>query len=273
MRACVPGAACQSNADCGDDMVCFESTSTQCSGDTPTTKPCPEGVACEKSQPTAPPSCTEVKVKSCIPKYAAPCTNAADCGDGFRCVEQQSCGCSGSAGGEPPPARDATSTGTPRDTAASPPDCSCAPSGVFSCAPIVEHCAEDTQCPADWTCEDHGSTSSGGCADPGPAAGAPADVSFCDAGPPVVTHDNRCTPPFGGLGGSVPTGDLGKSNAEDQSSAVPPTAAGSNPGSSESNGCQMSRVASPLGGAFFAGVLGLLGFALRRARVRRGAST
>lgn len=259
MKACVPGAACESDADCGSEMVCYEHTRTSCSGGA-RPEPCPVGAECEEPN-LVPPECEESKEKGCLPRYAAPCGTDTDCGAGFRCVERQSCGCGGSPGRDaPPPADRPTSVGSADDSTA-PEDCSCEPSGIFHCESLVDVCSRDDDCPADFTCLDHGSVSS--CASPPPTrAGEPEDLPVCDDPEPVVTHDYRCTAPaFSGYGG--PTrgglGDFG--DAED---AEPKAPGGSNDG----GGCALSRgrgVSS--NGLIFAG-LGALGLLASRWRRR-----
>lgn len=261
MKACVPGASCESDADCGADMVCFEQTYQECRDSEP---PCPEGSDCVEPMSSAPSDCTTQTQRSCIPKYAAPCQVASDCGEGFKCVEVESCGCSGSSSGESPP-----SGGGGTETNADLPlaeDCSCAPSGVFKCEPVAETCSADGDCPADWTCEDHGVTSSTTCADPvskDPSADGPA----CEETEPVVTHDYQCTPPNWGYWGSpgVPEG----SATDDKSSGAQTADGESDTDVSSSDGCHVSRTPTTAFKGLALSVLALFGIFRRRGAKRR----
>ncbi|HMJ12690.1 MAG TPA: hypothetical protein VK524_14815 [Polyangiaceae bacterium] len=265
IRACVAGASCDSNADCGAGMLCFEHTSTRCSAsDGSSVKPCPAGAECPEPEPEPTPTCEELTEKACIPTYAAPCTTAADCGAGFRCVEQQSCGCGGNPGPDAPPPVSSGGTSAREETPVSSDDCSCEPSGVFACESLVDECEADSECPADWKCVDHGSVSSG-CAEPPPSrAGDPEDRPVCDLPETVVTHDYRCTAPsYSGYGGAV-RGDTG---GFDENADAP--SAGASPGAGSEGGCQLGRGSVVAGNISIFGILTALGVGLGRLRLRR----
>ncbi|HEY6558494.1 MAG TPA: hypothetical protein VI072_14530 [Polyangiaceae bacterium] len=259
LKACVPGAACNSDADCGSEMVCYEHTRTSCSGGA-RPEPCPVGAECEEPI-LVPPECEESKEKGCVPKYAAPCGTDTDCGSGFRCVEQQSCGCGGSPGRDAPPPTD-TGAGGSADDSTLPEDCSCEPSGTFHCESLVDVCSKDDDCPADFTCVDHGIVTS--CASPEPTrAGDPEDLPVCDA-EPVVTHDYRCTAPaFSGYGG--PTRGAVDDFGDGEEGAEPRAPAGSNDG----GGCAVSRGRGVSSNGFVFAGLGAL--VLLASRFRRRA--
>lgn len=259
LKACVPGAACQSDADCGDAMVCYEHTRMTCTGgDRP--EPCRAGEGCADPEPVAP-ECVERTEKGCLPKYVPPCSTDGDCGEGFRCVEQQSCGCSGSPGRDAPPPVPAGASGGASDDVSAPEDCSCEPSGTFHCESAVDRCAADGECPADWTCEDQGTVS--GCASAPPARpGDPEESPVCDT-EPVVTHDFRCTAPvFSGYGG--PTRD----GLDDFDEGAKAPGSGRGGGAQSDGGCTWGagRV-SPESAGYF-GALAALGLLVRRVHRR-----
>jgi hypothetical protein len=160
-----------------------------------------------------------------------------------------------------PPPTDTGASGGSADDSTIPEDCSCEPSGIFHCESLVDACSKDDDCPADFTCVDHGSVSS--CASPPPTrAGDPEDLPVCDDPEPVVTHDYRCTAPaFSGYGG--PTrgglGDFG--SAEDTA----PNAPG---GSSDDGGCAVSQSREVKSNAFVFAGLGALGLLVSRFRRR-----
>lgn len=257
LKACVPGATCDSDADCGSAMICYEHTRTSCTGGS-RAEPCAAGDDdCATPEPVAP-ECEELSEKGCLPRYAAPCRNDRDCGGGFRCVEQQSCGCSGSPGRDAPPATDTGTSSGSSDEATAAEDCSCEPSGIFHCESLVDVCAVDSDCPADWTCEDHGVVSS--CSTrPEAQPGAPSDLPVCDSPEPVVTHDFRCTPPaFSGYGGAA------RGSADDFENGPEASDAASSGSGTSDGGCAISG-GRPMGvnGSKFA-LLGAAGLLLRR---------
>src|SRR5678815_2411040 len=57
IRDCVPGG-CAVDADCADGMVCFESTSTDCTVTSAPAPSCPPDVKCDPPPPPPPPDCT-----------------------------------------------------------------------------------------------------------------------------------------------------------------------------------------------------------------------
>jgi hypothetical protein len=98
-RECQP-AECGADTDCADGMVCYQSEAPAC--DTAiAVAPCPPNETCKPVTPV----CPEAQ-RTCTPRYALPCTQDAECGDGFSCAEQEECSCAGSAGGAPVPNAD-----------------------------------------------------------------------------------------------------------------------------------------------------------------------
>jgi MYXO-CTERM domain-containing protein len=154
--------ACESDADCADDMSCLTRTYEECS-----TSP---AMACAPDQDCPPPpepECQTVTESACVPNYMLPCQQASDCGAGFECVPMEECGCSGSSGtgtsgssggatpaepGAAGAAGDAEPEPVPKPE---PPSCTCTPTGVNGCTIIVTECTSADQCPDGWSCEDN----------------------------------------------------------------------------------------------------------------------
>ena len=277
-KSCVPGP-CTADSDCSDGMVCY----------TQTTSDCPPS-ACASNDPNcAPADCSTRSVSSCVPRYAVPCTKAADCGAGFTCEKDSAeCACSGSApsngsgagssdGGTPLPPTPSGDAGT---------GCTCAPSTTAHCSVVEAECASNSDCSAGWTCE----TVSGGtnCATTSapdePARPEDAGASNGDdAGKPVPDpctpspSKKLCAPPYYAtvgaghgvdLGGvtSTPSKD-GSQSGGSESGAAPPAASDPDPASSA--GCSIGAGPSRAGSAgalLFA--LGLFGVVRRRRAAR-----
>jgi hypothetical protein len=160
--ACVP-SACESDAECGENMRCFEYEAADC----PDQPACPPGEPCDEPDP---PDCTTTTTASCAPNWALPCERDADCGAGFECVERESCQCSGSGGGVDPVTLDGGKAEFPMDEMGEL-DCSCEPSGEFYCRVLATECERDGDCPEDWICEpDEASACGGGTVDLDPAS-------------------------------------------------------------------------------------------------------
>jgi MYXO-CTERM domain-containing protein len=216
--ACVP-EPCSSDADCETDMVCLKQTQQECSGEA--APACPPGATCDLPAP-APADCNTVESSQCVPRWSLPCATAASCGDGFSCVERESCSCSGSdgggssgsggasGGGSTPPSRPGTEPAPPSDPGNSgsdddkapepaevppsdpatplPPDCVCEPSGEKACVLNEVACDADSDCPSGWTCGDN----------PDGVCWASSDGSTgCEPGDPP----KLCLPPYTNLGG------------------------------------------------------------------------
>ncbi len=259
-KACTP-AHCESNADCAEGMVCFE-FATDCVA---TCRACPpdqeEECGCDAR------ACDPQPNKMCAPRYVLPCQAAADCGEGFTCEEQLSCGCSGSAGSEPaeppPGPAPAADRAAPADgDAAPPPDCSCEPSGVMACIPKDITCTTGSDCPVGWTCT------------PEPSAEVPGCSSGdCGAAAPQPAPRNVCIPDhYSGVGETVDAGGTPSREptapGTDNGGSVPPQPEASSGGgeSNESAACQMGRAPASQGAFSLLLVLGaLLGLKRRRA--------
>jgi hypothetical protein len=238
-RECVPGP-CAADADCGEGLVCV-SWEEGC-GDIAVPMPaCPPDSSCEAAP--LPEPCEPVTRSACAPKWAAPCETATDCGDGFACVDVESCSCSGGGstdGGEPteptptpdmPGASGAEAPGgsdpAPGDSGAPriPEDerpvddtCTCEPTGEKMCEPQEVACDADADCPTGWSCEKSD-------APVATCAEAPGEPSNCAEAPvPPAETPGMCYPPgfdmYVGLGGS---GAFGESHTSDDGGNPPLT--------------------------------------------------
>lgn len=94
---CVP-ANCLSNADCGDDMVCYASTSSTCSGGASVPACDPAAPDCGAKLEDVAATCESKTLQQCVPRYQLPCRVASDCGGGFTCEEVIETSCMGSGG-------------------------------------------------------------------------------------------------------------------------------------------------------------------------------
>lgn len=201
---------CEADSDCDDGFVCLSYSYDECP---PVAMPdCAPGSDCPEPEPV---ECTTVSEAFCAPRYIAPCEADADCGDGFTCVEAQSCWCSGgggtsggSSGGEiPPDAGAGSDPGAPDSGAGSgssipgeptpgddvpADDCGCEPTGTFYCEPEVIECDADSDCPTDWTCMS-GDVSSAPC-----TFDEATGETFC---PEPVEGASYCAPPAWGVWG------------------------------------------------------------------------
>jgi MYXO-CTERM domain-containing protein len=274
---CVPGP-CSADSDCASGMVCFEQA-VNCT--TPAEPPCPSGGDCPVVDVDAGATCSG-STKSCVPRYVPPCTADADCGAGFSCVADQACGCSGSAGNggggtvvgpktptnapdEPAPAVDGGST--------TPPDCSCTDLGTNHCQAKTINCGTVSDCPAQWSCEQPPSVSSG-CAVGVSADGSPIATDCTPIQLPPV--QSVCEPPYydlgfsggsgEGLSAAAPTTGTDNAGSGSASKGATPSASGaSGSDSSDQGGCSMSSSPSDARGAgVWAALIGLAAFTRRR---------
>ncbi len=181
IMTCEP-APCQSDADCGMDMVCYSETSESCvsSGSSGS---CPANTKCDLAPPT-PPSCTKTTISACAYKWQLPCNADSDCGADFVCNPSVGGTCSSSGTGVSAPGATGTSSGgttggggsasgaggaavsarpavapTPPDkmdggAVTSDPTTTCTTTTSFPgyCQPKATTCKVDSDCPAVWTC-------------------------------------------------------------------------------------------------------------------------
>lgn len=188
VMGCVPGP-CDTDADCGENQVCYKDSWEACSGSSGgSSEPCPSDGECPVPEPTPPPeeSCTTEEFSQCIPRWAAPCVEAADCGPGFTCEPVEQCACSG--GGSTDVACPPGET-CPTPEPAPEPDCTCEATGENYCKLIETPCATDSECGDGMVCADAGGPDVA-CANAG-AAGAggsdPSEPVPADGGTPEDT--------------------------------------------------------------------------------------
>jgi hypothetical protein len=238
LRACQPGP-CASDADCGAGLVCYTHEDEICSGGAP----CAPGSDCSTIPPE---TCTTTSEQICVPRYLLPCAQDIDCGEGFRCVEEQICGCSGSAPASPP---DGGPVVEPE-----PPVCECTPSGTLACELIVTACSTAADCPDQWSCEPNPEGSCSRAAD---------GTTSCEPADPALL----CVPPYAELGRGI--GASGEDNDFLPGSGAPTSSpeSGSAPPPSSDGGCRLSAGRSGGGalGLALAAAVALL--AQRRRRV------
>jgi len=193
---CAP-SSCATDADCGAFMVCAPLETTQCSV-SPPAEVCAPNTDCSPPATTDPAgatsNCTTTTYHQCTPRWQLPCQTAADCGAGFTCDEQQSCGCSGggSIGGGATPS---SGSSTPPAMPQAPPNCTCTGTGTSACAVIPTVCDTDAECLPGWTCQVIPSVRS--------CTLSPDGQPSCDP-PPAVTKN--CAPPYSSPSGATVDG-------------------------------------------------------------------
>ena len=179
--ACVP-APCETDADCDGGLVCVTQTWDECGpigvpGGAPMRPDCdPDDPECKPgadsgdegmggSEGFAPEEgdCETVSESYCMPPYLAPCEADEDCGEGFSCVEEESCGCEDVAvssdsdsGAEMPsmeePADD--DEGGDEGEGEDEDNCSCVPTGEMICELEDLPCTDDADCAIEgWSCQ------------------------------------------------------------------------------------------------------------------------
>ncbi|MCB9508094.1 MAG: hypothetical protein H6698_08150 [Myxococcales bacterium] len=197
--ACVPTPIpCSTDADCGGDLACVSFTYDACSGGGVEPMPGEDSSGSSSGSgssgssgsggadagsdggssgagddepggevPIPEDDCETVTESFCAPRWIGNCTEAADCGAGFDCVELEECACSGSAGGStdpvplPVPPEGSGSSDPSRGEGDAPDDeCECFATGEFYCEPQEITCEADSDCPDTWTCEVTGATTS-----------------------------------------------------------------------------------------------------------------
>lgn len=137
-------AACDTDADCGDEMVCHTYEESVCPG----SSACRPGEDCEEYEE----DCAQSEYSQCAYPHELPCDTDSQCGDGYECVASQICWCSGSSPAEPTdPASDPPVPIGP-DGTSSDPDCGCEPTGTNHCQIQEIECTSDADCPAQWSC-------------------------------------------------------------------------------------------------------------------------
>jgi len=233
--ACVP-APCESDSECGDNLVCITITYEECEDTALMTRvPCPEDDPdCGPDDKPAPdtdtePDCETITESFCGPKYFANCEEDADCGEGFACVEEETCGCDDMA----TQVDDSTETDGEGDSEGAPgPDappeddepadedgCSCEPTGDMICELDELPCQSDEDCELEgWTCMVGPTMSSMPCT-------FDEETGEEDCGEPEITEptDGQCVPStwgWGGFGGGY--AEAGTMSANDEEGPVVP---------------------------------------------------
>jgi len=218
LLGCVPSTSCTADTDCAEGMICHAEMASTC---------IEPAIACAPDQNCVlpAPNCTSTVVNRCMPKYALECKLAADCGEGFDCVPEQMCTCSGGpgtappagttppagaggsagSGATPPPsgadAAPAPPVGTSTGTAVPPtgtsmptdPGCTCTAGPTSICQPKDLPCATSANCPSTWSCTLVGGYST--CdTSPAPAPDSPFPVAptTCTS----VAGELKCVPPY-----------------------------------------------------------------------------
>ncbi|HLK36868.1 MAG TPA: MYXO-CTERM sorting domain-containing protein [Polyangiaceae bacterium] len=279
-KECAPGA-CATDADCATGMVCYAQTATACPSSPPSAACDPSG-PCPTPAPFDAGACTTTTTRSCVPRYLLPCTQSTDCGAGFTCMPDESCGCSGSATvvgahttGSPSAAPDASPPPPVPAEDAGAPTCTCAPTGTSRCVVNTVTCTTNADCPAMWTCVQPPSplVTCGGAGVGAPSSddGGPA-VDPCSGAAPAP-QPSMCQPPYYDTPGSF--SDTGNASAPGAPQAATGSgnesapAAGARPAPSSKNdssgGCTVARGPTGTGAALGLGLMALLAIARRRA--------
>jgi len=207
--------------------------------------------------------CTTVSQSTCQPNAQGPCTVADDCGPGYDCVEQTSCGCSGSASvGSSSGTAGAANYMMPYPgtggSGATAPACTCSSTGVKGCQAQTIACLADADCPETWSCV--------GVGDPTAAV-----TATCQ---PPYTYFNGGTVTTGNGKGEAGTAGTSTVGAVDHSGVGGGTSAPAAPvanedASSTSGGCQIGTGKGSHFAAMLLGAVALLGIQRRRRPVIR----
>jgi hypothetical protein len=275
LKACTP-AACTSDAQCAEGMVCHSWT-----------QPCAtSGCACSSDVPDCkcdpPPACEPEIASMCTPRYLLPCEQASDCGAGFTCEQQAApCACAGGSAGTPTPGADAAAPSAPgfapppgaggqpsSEPLPNPEPCVCEPSNVYVCVAQVIECTSDAACPAGWACQqeaqvDRPACGGDGCPEPEPL---PAARSICQ---PAYYGGGGVAVGLPGVPGSDPAptnGDVGTGDPESGDDE-----GGGQGDANESAACQFGRAPASSGALSLLVVLGaLIGLKRRRSAQSQG---
>jgi hypothetical protein len=269
--ACIPGP-CTSDDDCSEGMRCLELEFVEgCAAEPmPDCPPPGEGECPDYDPMPSDEDCGEVITESfCLPEWIGPCDTAADCGDGFECVPDEMCTCSGGTDSDFAPCPDdEPDCADEREEWED--DCLCEPTDETYCRPAELECDEDAACPEGWTCEEMGSMDT-------PCWIEEDGTEHCDESP-VEAPDGYCMPPYfddWGWGGGSSSSDESGIDFEEALDAATgggnarPTghhAGGDDDGqgiNGSSNGCQAVPGAGNASDALWLLPL-LLGLGLRR---------
>jgi hypothetical protein len=184
--ACVPGP-CTSDADCSEGMRCLELEYIEGCAE-PMPAECIDGEECHDLDPMPPEDCGDVITESfCLPEWIGPCETAEDCGEGFECVADEICTCSGS-GAIPCPYDDPDCDSERFADPDWEDECSCETTDDTYCRPSEIECTEDAECPEEWTCETFPTSE--------PCWVDEDGAEHCGDEVPVDAPDGFCMPPY-----------------------------------------------------------------------------
>ena len=247
-----PAPPCESDSDCSGEDVCVTYTFGSCSGSAGTLPSCdPNDPDCIEGDPAPEPDpemCVEETESICVPRYAAPCASASDCGPGFTCETPEICTCST---GQPIcNSEDPNCSDLPGDE-----DCSCKPSGRDAyCQIIPVECTSDRDCENGFSCVSEPERPLDNC------------LGDCTSDPlPSLSH---CLPgdysEWVSQGGGRKVGERRPETAERKGFFSGGSNQGNASGEKDEPGCQVSQ--SPTGLAGFSFLLLGLMFGTRRKR-------
>ena len=240
--ACVPGP-CSTDSDCGTGMACVAAP-VNCT--TPAVAPCAPGEECDPA-PAVDASCDPGTARQCAPRYTLPCHVDSDCGDGFTCVPDESCGS---------PGYDPSSGQAPPDAGIT-----CVTASTSHCALKDILCSTDKDCPVTWQCVAPPSAASCG------QSSEPGSTPSCSTSP---SGPSQCVPPsYGGGGFSDGEGSSAPlASGSSQDDGTTSTAGGASRGTgaptSSSGGCQMGGGPAGSRAAAWAALFGLAALVRRR---------
>jgi hypothetical protein len=303
-QTCLP-APCQTDANCGQEMVCHSETTTSCSGGTGAAVKCLPNAPCPTIPPPADPVCTETTTSQCAYRWQLPCNADADCGTGFVCQPTTMGMCSDSSGSSSSSSGAGGGSGgllsspplPAPDAGISTPVCVTTTSFPGSCQPQAASCNLDSDCPSILKCVDWNLTTavSGGpmATDAGvaptpipPVATGTAVATATATATATSTTTRTCQPPnsyvrnSGGNGNSQPTIDIGSipDAGSTTKGTITPPSAGLPGGSTSTNtqttakvtggGCALGAGAPASGLGVFMGLVGALGLLRLRRRGR-----
>jgi MYXO-CTERM domain-containing protein len=186
IMGCVPGP-CESDADCGDNQVCYTRSSELCSGSSAGSDGCPpDDAACAQEEPAEDSSCVIEEYSQCMPRWAVPCEEAADCGPGFTCEAIEECSATGGTNTDAPcPEGSECPVPEPQPE----PEINCEPTDVSYCKLIETPCVEDSECGDGMVCVDAGGGVTCGGTDK-PASGAAGSGGDSDGEPEPADGDS-----------------------------------------------------------------------------------
>lgn len=253
------------------------------------TDACTEGLVCvEVELPSCPespkdpaatdagPGCTMKLLRRCVPRYMAPCTKSADCGEGFDCVEEKVCTCAGAdlpPHPPPPGSLDGSASAWLMDGGpeALPDGCTCIYGDKKRCQLRQVPCESDEACPEGLTCAEapkldcKGADRDGGlgCEQPMDDPGRSERYCAPPAGAKGAAEVPKQLSADGGSGAKSSSGETSHRNSGDADDAKDTSVEGGG------GGCVITGRAAA--GSAPCGALGLLGIALSLARRRHRA--